>query len=356
MPDGHPARVMMKVGGGRTTGMGHFYRSSAVARTLRQAGTETAFWIANDPVLVEKTLASGFELAGKGEDPEMFADAVVRSGSVAVLFDQPNVPRSFSTHLAAAAPKTWMAALDCFDYDDETLDLIVNLVSHHPTLSRPTSPTTQYREGLDYGIVREQFDEFLDRPRHFNGSPLRILVCFGGSDTARNTRRVVESLIEHPVADTRLVIVLGPNAGDADLVQGMVERHAVDAEAVRDVRSMADVIFSSDVGVIGGGTTMIEASALGLPCIMMAQNVEEARFADLFTAGGSAINLGLGTAADTSSVSRAVAELVANPGRREEMSAAGRLLVDGKGRNRIAELILGGVMSGSSRAARKALL
>src|ERR1019366_821819 len=101
------------------------YRSSAVARTLQQAGAETPFWVANDPVLVEKTAASGFDLVGSGDDPELFADAVVRSGADAVLFDQPNGPRPLSMRVAALSPQTWMAALDCFDYDDETLDLIV---------------------------------------------------------------------------------------------------------------------------------------------------------------------------------------------------------------------------------------
>jgi hypothetical protein len=99
----------------------------------------------------------------------------------------------------------------------------------------------------------------------------------------------------------------------------------------------------ADVAVVGGGMALWEAVGCGAATIAVG-------------AGGEAIPLGAGGAvirvaggADRDAVGAAVARLVASPAARAALAAAGRVVVDGLGADRIADRLVA-VLDGDARA------
>jgi len=103
---------------------------------------------------------------------------------------------------------------------------------------------------------------------------------------------------------------------------------------------MADLMLDADIVLSSGGMTVYEIAALGTPGIVLAQNLREDQRMREFAHRGTVEYLGLGTEVDERTIEKAVRSLLENPGRRREMSARGRDLVDGLGAHRTAEVIL----------------
>jgi spore coat polysaccharide biosynthesis predicted glycosyltransferase SpsG len=93
---------------------------------------------------------------------------------------------------------------------------------------------------------------------------------------------------------------------------------------------------------VAGGLTMHEALVTGTPAIAVCQDVWHQSFlARLFDAEGAMIDLGLGRDATEAAIGAAVAELALDPARRERMSRGGQRLCDGRGTERVVDVLLG---------------
>jgi spore coat polysaccharide biosynthesis predicted glycosyltransferase SpsG len=99
---------------------------------------------------------------------------------------------------------------------------------------------------------------------------------------------------------------------------------------------------AADMAVVAGGLTMHEALVTGTPAIAVCQEVWHQPFlARLFAAEGVMVDLGLGYEVSEAAIGTAVAELALDAGRREAISRGGQRLCDGRGTERVVEVLLG---------------
>jgi spore coat polysaccharide biosynthesis predicted glycosyltransferase SpsG len=192
--------------------------------------------------------------------------------------------------------------------------------------------------GPAYAILREQFR---GRVKEVRDEPKLVLLSFGGSDPQGLTLKAAQALSAlDPAVD--LVAVTGPAfAGRAELealAQRLPRRLGIIQEAGGHI---AELMLEADVMVGSGGMSVYEIAALGTPGIILGQNAREDRRMREFARHGTVEYLGLGTEVEESALSAAVGALLADAGKRKEMSARGRGLVDGLGAARAAELVLG---------------
>jgi spore coat polysaccharide biosynthesis predicted glycosyltransferase SpsG len=103
------------------------------------------------------------------------------------------------------------------------------------------------------------------------------------------------------------------------------------------VPDVAAVLSSAAVGIVAGGTSQLESAAAGLPVVLLPRTEGEARFAAGFAARGAVISQPLER--DVADAARCAVALLDDVPRRRAMSAAGRALVDGGGRRRVADLV-----------------
>jgi spore coat polysaccharide biosynthesis predicted glycosyltransferase SpsG len=162
-----------------------------------------------------------------------------------------------------------------------------------------------------------------------------IALAFGGSDPGR--------LVLKALAAARRVrmpacwhVIIGPQMPHADQVRVRAER---DGMRVHEAVEIAEVLAGADLMLTGSGTSFLEGLAVGTPVIMVGQRDREVSFARWFQRRGAALCLGLGADVDEQVLAEAVETLARDGARRARMSSAGRRLVDGRGRYRVAGLL-----------------
>ena len=183
--------------------------------------------------------------------------------------------------------------------------------------------------GPRYAILREHFRG--QPAKEVRDQPKLVLLSFGGSDPQGLTLKAARALQDLDPA-TELVAVAGP------AFSFRREFEALSAALPRRVPlineaggHIAELMLEADVMVGSGGMSVYEIAALGTPGVILGQNAREDKRMRDFARHGTVEYLGLGTEVEEAALAAAVGALLGDVGRRREMSARGRALVDGLG-------------------------
>ncbi len=312
-------RVLVKVMGGGEIGLGHVRRSMELFALASGRGWNVRFHCYDHPT-VRDLLA---------DVPHSVADLDSRLVEVVpnvVLWDQRDTPVGEIARIRALAGCP-ILALDYFRYDDSAVDRVLNLYHHERQSLATAEHPERFREGLDLAIVRREFAPFRQRAT-VCPSVSRVLVTFGGSDPSGHTATAIAALAEAGYGAASLDVVLGP---DAVLPRSALEPWAGPSQVSRAVDDMPRRMAEADLACTGGGTTLLEACYLGLPCVVFPQTERERAHAVSVAAQGAARCVDNGTAPV-----QALTALAGEQARRE-LSASAQHLVDGRGAERILQ-------------------
>jgi spore coat polysaccharide biosynthesis predicted glycosyltransferase SpsG len=174
----------------------------------------------------------------------------------------------------------------------------------------------------DWSVLRPEFLGLPDYQVAQEGR--KVLVTMGGTDPGRLTEKVIEALRYR----TTVSVIRPPGRPDADL------------SFVVDQPNMAASMRWADLVVTSGGRTVSEAAAVGVPTVVIAQNVRELTHRHLGWDHGN-LNMGLGEVLTGEHIGNTVASVLADQSLRLDMSERSRRRVDGKGAERHASLIEG---------------
>jgi spore coat polysaccharide biosynthesis predicted glycosyltransferase SpsG/RimJ/RimL family protein N-acetyltransferase len=162
-----------------------------------------------------------------------------------------------------------------------------------------------------------------------------LLISFGGWDPEDATSLALRALrrMKRPF---EAVVVIGPDNPRAETLNELAEGLPVHFERMAD---MPALMGKADLALIGGGVTMLEACAAGLPALVatVAKN-QEAGAANM-AERGLVRALGRATDLNEDTLARALDELLLNTSERDHLSRAGRTVVDGHGAVRIANTL-----------------
>jgi spore coat polysaccharide biosynthesis predicted glycosyltransferase SpsG len=136
----------------------------------------------------------------------------------------------------------------------------------------------QIFQGKDYVILDPVY---ADAEISFQAETREILVCFGGSDPAGYTLRVVPMLKKILLGVIKVNLVIGSGFSAVDLLKELVgtDRRF---EIFRNLQNLAELFSRSDAAIISGGTLLYEACALGVPSVILAQEQTQAEESQLF--------------------------------------------------------------------------
>jgi spore coat polysaccharide biosynthesis predicted glycosyltransferase SpsG len=330
-------RILFRVDGSAAIGMGHVYRSLAIADALREASrAEIAFLMTADHAEGMRTVSRyGYpvRVAASGALATLLEH--VRDFAPEILVnDLPAIEDAYLRALAhiGAATVNLVDTLDDLEKTEQYAQVIVSVMSEE----RET-PEGFYG-GPAYAILRRHFRD--EREKEIRPDPRMVLLSFGGSDPQGLTLKAARALVGLPPG-IELVAVAGPafpwprefEALAATLARRVPLIHQAEGHIV-------DLMLEADLVLCSGGMSVYEIAALGTPGIVLGQNLREDARMRGFARHGSIDYLGLGTDVSEAEVLQAAAALLADPERRRAMSAAGRRLVDGMGAARAAELVL----------------
>jgi len=201
--------------------------------------------------------------------------------------------------------------------------------------------TCQALFGVEYFLLRRQFREAQKSEKTFLDAPRRILVSMGGVDRTGATLRVIEALQKLPTS-VHKEIIIGPGFRHLEKLGAKFRRRFDKSfhfyEAVQD---MERHMMRCDLLVSAGGTTLLEAAALGLPAIVLWEDPHEETYARSLPKACGVDVLGNGMDVDLDVVAQHCFDSLADKARRKAISRTMKAYVDGNGAARIASAILG---------------
>ncbi|MFC1963395.1 hypothetical protein ACFLVL_02100 [Chloroflexota bacterium] len=308
--------------------MGHIYRSLGLAKELERE-FNVLFHTNNNPHVISLVQEQGVRYF----TDKSIASLVENEKVALLLFDQLDSDNSLFEALRTRFPQLKIIALDYSNYDNEFVDVIINLFNHNLEKSNPSKDDIKYYEGLEYAIIREEFQNKIAQTRDPLQGVSKVLVSFGGVDSKGNTMKALQLLEMAGIPDVKVEVILGP-LWRGELLEAANPNirfhHSVPPNSMVNFMAEAELAFCS------AGTTMLELLSLGMPAIVLPQNPLEERFA-LSVEQRGAIKV-IKDSAQPESI-RYICNLFTSSREREILSRKGKALVDGKGIERIYRII-----------------
>ena len=330
-------RCLIYTYGSHQRGMGHIYQSMALADALEAEGARVEFVVPDHPAGLEKLGEGRWPLLAVPRhmgDAERIAyiDARLEGEVDLALLDILESGDELAEYWAGRAGL--LAALDEIGPGRRHADLLVNVIHRPP---RPDGATYTEINRLDHVILRPEF-ALAGTPDSCPDRVGRILVSQGGSDTFGGLVHLVGELAAVP-ADVEVDLVVGPAfEHDGPLAQATAAAGRP-FNLRRDVRDMAGLMRRCDLAVSGGGKTLFELAALGIPFVAVTEEPRELETMDIVARDVLCENIGLRRRAG-GRVRQAVLRLLDDPRRRLEMRRSGHAAVGGSGARRVAGLLL----------------
>ena len=196
--------------------------------------------------------------------------------------------------------------------------------------------TCDYWKGREYIILHPDFA--LRRPSSAGRLKVEnMLVCFGGSDPAGLTLRVIPILAQ-VVQDVNVHIVLGSAFTGKEAVSALIAAMP-NVSLTVNCSTIAEALSRADVALISGGTLMYEACVLGVPTLVLCQNEPQHQEAEILAGGGAVINLGMHSQVNDERIVSAIKIMLGDTAQRQRLSVTARRLVPSNGTSHIGSKI-----------------
>ena len=301
-------------------GLGHLIRCGALAMKLRARGAREILF-ALPPGAPERRMVSGRGLRVRtlrhnGLLPKSYAYVVDLEAP------QERWPFSFASRPVA------LAVIDDAGLVRDGVDLIVNPNANaDPSWYGQGAPLCM---GPEYALLRREFETARRRPRKVSNRGRQAVVSLGGSDPGRGTERIMKALSG---VDIDIDVIVGPGfLRKVEPARNTVARFRI----WRNPARMASRFLSTDLAIVGGGSTLYEIAACGTPAIALSFNRTQHAHAGRLAERGVIAYLGPISELNPERLRSMSRVLLSNHALRRSMSRAGRALVDGRGTDRVA--------------------
>ncbi|GAA3147852.1 UDP-2,4-diacetamido-2,4,6-trideoxy-beta-L-altropyranose hydrolase [Kribbella aluminosa] len=327
---------------GPARGIGHVMRCLALAEEVQRRGAEVVF-VCDAPTVpwaAAQIAARGIDVRPAVEDPAGHVELFRRLGLDAVVFDSYDLDAAVYSAVRANGLPT-LAIVDG-DFRGAEADVLVdqNLAAEldHPTLP----PTTRRLAGLPYVMIR---DEILAHrpataPADRQHAVPKVFAFFGGTDAFGAGPYVARALAATGLPFEATVVAPGPDLAARTAAVELQPHQRLDVIGPTD--QLAARVRAADLTISASGTSTWELLCLGatagLVCVVDNQVMGYERAVDT----RAAVGLGLLSAlqADPTSADQTLKRLLTDPAERGRLARAGWDLVDGRGRERVADALL----------------
>jgi UDP-2,4-diacetamido-2,4,6-trideoxy-beta-L-altropyranose hydrolase len=322
-------------------GIGHVMRCLALAQAWQAAGGRVLFAVSELPVGLETRLRSdGIDLIRV----QRAADSVGHARSVIAIARHVDVHwividgDSFGVDFLLTIADSGLRTLLIDDFASRESFPVELILNPNPGFSEQAYRQRDFRGrlllGQSYIPLRREFVSAY-RDRVFSKRAERVLVTLGGSDPENLAPRIVDAL--RKIAGLRLTVVAGASY---EHWEELKQASAPNVEVLSNPSAIHELIHDSDLAVAGAGGTLWELLHVGCVVLSYSRNHVQAKVVDFVAQQGAAWNLGDTRAFDGAPLATAVELLAADGVLRERMANAGRLLIDGKGAERVVSVLL----------------
>ena len=342
---------------GGHVGVGHFVRDLALAQEISRRGGEVVFFgdVGRTPWAARQLGELQVNIEDAPGQPEALARLAVQRGVSAIVLDGYDLDAGTGAALRAREVRVLAVVDGPFGAGQEAdLYLDQNLGAGRPP-DVPDGSTVLV--GPDYALFR---DLVLDRRpaatvRAARGErPPAVLAVFGGTDPYHAAETVVPLLLGTGLA--MRVTAITPHPGAHDVLAALPLGPGQTVHRLPLVDDLPALVTRSDLVVSAAGTSVWELCCLGaaaaLVCVTDNQELGYRRVVQRRLARGLGHLRDLaGPGPHREAAAGTLVELVRRTDLRRVLAARGAALVDGRGRERVADALLRGLRVTSDPAA-----
>ena len=329
--------LLLRADAGPKVGSGHASRLLALARAWTASGGRAVLLTTNPSTALKARAAeAGADIVPL---PASHPDEADLSTVLTAIKDEGGAPwiavdgysydAAYLNALRAAGARV-LAVDDTARLADYPADAFLNQNPGAEAREHPLRPETLPLLGPRWSLLRPGFAEAGAR-RSFPAQAARVLISFGGADSGNAAAAVLRALHRLKLPFEAVALVGSDNPHAEELQRASA---GLPVRLERDADVPARMAWA-DVAVIGGGVTMLEACAAGLPALVatLADNQEPGAAA--LAARGAMRPLGKASDFSEAILAEKIAALLGDRAAREALSKAGRAVADGSGAARV---------------------
>ena len=195
----------------------------------------------------------------------------------------------------------------------------------------------EYYSGLDYIPLNKRIKEYNLLNKRIPSETSNILITFGGSDLRNFTLRVIKVL--EKFKGINITIVIGSVYKHKEKLQKFLRNLKCEYDLKENVSNLSEIMFNSDLAISTGGLTAFELCAVGTPFISIAAVGHQVDRLKKMDELGVCKYAGDWEDLKDENLYSIINELIENKKEREFMSERGKKLIDGRGTERLSNII-----------------
>ncbi|MEU6793410.1 hypothetical protein ABZ907_17065 [Nonomuraea wenchangensis] len=318
-------RVGLRCDAGADSGVGHLVRCVALAEELRSRGARPVFLgaVRDSPWALAQLRERVLPLTPAPESPAALAALARALRLDAVVLDSYHLPPGTGEELR----RHGLPVLAVVDGDPLGQHADLYLDQNLGAERRPF-PAGPVLAGARYVLLRDSVRRRARAPRPLDRVP-EVLCFFGGTDAAGVAPVWAEALCATGVPFTATVVSPAPFM--APLADG------APIAVIPPTDRLPELMAAADLVVTAAGSAIWELLYLGVPTAL--SWVADNQLIGYDELVGRGVAAGLGRAPGPEAVA-VLARLLSDPAAREEHGRRGGGLVDGRGRERVADALL----------------
>ena len=246
------SKILFRVDGDHTQGLGHLVRSIALAQMLKDA-FEIKFICKEIP----ENIANDLNKLGFGcliiDDESEFINKI-DSDNILVI-DGHQFDTSYQLRLKATGAK--LVCIDDLHDKEFVADLIIN---HAPGITPEdykVIPYAQFALGLEYALLRPLFLEQSQKPSLIERVNT-LLICFGGSDNKNLTQRTLEVSLQFPQFKKIIVVTGAAYKASGSFKQLIHSDKRIEHRHNLNENEMLNAILDSDLCIVPASGILLE--------------------------------------------------------------------------------------------------
>lgn len=354
--EGRRLSLVVRADATPAVGAGHFMRCLALAEACVARGGDATFVTrcANE-ALLERARAAGVGIdpialdAPAEEEMEILRAAVARPPERRrarwVVLDGYSYGPEYQRAVRGMGART-MVLDDTAHQPAYEADVLLNQNLDATEREYPVEPGTVLLLGTKFSLLRREFLPWITAERQARRTAGRILVTLGGSDPGNLTRTVLDGIARSGMMPEEVRVIVGPANPHRAALDAWAAASSLPVTLIDAAPRMPEQMAWADLAVSAAGSTTWELAFMGVPSILLVAADNQAGIARAMQALGAARSLDAG--ADADAIAAVFAEVAGDREARRAMAARGRELVDGRGTERVLN-VLGTLSAGASR-------
>lgn len=349
-------RLLFRADASTQIGSGHVVRCLTLAEALRSRGVNSAFVCREHKGhLASLIRGRGFDVhllpvhaegisewlgASVEQDAAEVSRLARRLQADALVVDHYAIDQQWERVCRAAVRSLW--AIDDMANRPHACDYLLDQnLGRSEQDYHDLAPDAVLLLGPHFALLRPEFlqarQQMIDR--RSTSEVLSILVSMGGMDSANSTADVLKVLeriaAQHSIS---VSVVMGGNSPHLKTVQSGIASLSMPTELWVDSTQMAELMASHDIAIGAAGGTSWERCCMGLPTVLQIQADNQRFVGESLQRSGAALLHE--DPSDLAALESLVCYLIDNEEVRMSMSQQCATLVDGRGAERVAKIML----------------